>query len=167
MNTNLEKVFNLDPHRPVTEPETTPEQSEASARDLIESTVENLDKIDAALPLVLGLEASEREMDDLAKMATDGYQQLMDLGMNVEIKNASEIFNAAGNLLGHALSAKTAKINKKLKMIELQLKKKQLDLKEKLSEQSESDNTIAMGSATVLDRNTLLAEILNKKSPTG
>jgi hypothetical protein len=47
----------------------------------------------------------------------------MDLGMNVDSRWASDIFGVASTMLGHAITAKTAKLNKKLKMVDLQLKK--------------------------------------------
>jgi hypothetical protein len=45
---------------------------------------------------------------------------------NVDSRYA-EIFAVAGTMLGHALTAKTAKLNKKLKMVDLQLKKMKMD----------------------------------------
>jgi hypothetical protein len=79
------------------------------------------------LPAVRDLDASDREMDDLADMAKSSYNDLMDLGMQVDSRFASEIFGVASNMLGHAITAKTAKLNKKLKMIDLQLKKARMD----------------------------------------
>ena len=61
------------------------------------------------------LEESDKEMDDLAKMAVGSYQDLMNLGMNVEALMASEILSSASQFLGHAITAKQAKINKKIK----------------------------------------------------
>lgn len=158
MNTNLEKIFNLEHTEPVVlAPE--PEQTTAMITELTKS-VGNLDKINEALPQVVGLEASEHELDQLAQMATEGYQNLMELGMNVETRHASEIFGAASNLLGHALTARKNKIEKKLRMIELQLKKAALDQRA-----ADFSNTIPVsdGVATVIDRNALVAEILKKK----
>lgn len=158
MNTNLEKIFNLEHTEPVQlEPE--PHQTPAMITELTKS-VGNVDKINEALPQVVGLEASEREMDQLAQMATEGYQNLMELGMNVETRHAAEIFGAASNLLGHALTAKKNKIEKKLRMIELQLKKAALDQRA-----ADFTNTVPVsdGVATVIDRNALVAEILKKK----
>lgn len=158
MNTNLEKIFNLEHTEPVQlEPES--HQTPAMITELAK-TVGNVDKINEALPQVVGLEASEREMDQLAQMATEGYQNLMELGMNVETRHAAEIFGAASNLLGHALTAKKNKIEKKLKMIELQLKKAALDQRA-----ADFSNTVPVsdGVATVIDRNALVAEILKKK----
>lgn len=124
----------------------------------------NLQKIENALPQVRGLDASDNEMDELAQLAKDSYKDLMDLGMQVDSRFASEIFNSAGTMLGHAITAKTAKINKKLKMIDLQLKKAQLDQKA-ASQIKEIENT-PVGEAQLLDRNEMLKAILaNKKTP--
>jgi hypothetical protein len=157
MNTNLEKIFNLEPVKAKTEPEDV--ETPSTMLEELTKTVADIDKINEALPQVVGLEASEQEMDELAKMATEGYQNLMELGMNVETRHAAEIFGAASNLLGHALTAKKNKIEKQLKMIELQLKKASLDLKAK---DSNNDVNVIPGSATVIDRNSLIAEILKK-----
>jgi CRISPR/Cas system CMR-associated protein Cmr5 small subunit len=123
----------------------------------------NLEKIENALPQVRGLEASDTEMDELASMATNSYKDLMDLGMQVDSRFASEIFNSASSMLGHAITAKTAKINKKLKMIDLQLKKATLDQKAK--DKVEEIQSTPLGEGSLVDRNELLKSILaNKKS---
>ena len=98
-------------------------------QDVTETALTTLDKIEAALPQVRGLEAADNEMDELAMLATNSYKDLMDLGMQVEARFSSEIFNSASSMLGHAITARTAKINKKLKQLDLQLKKAQLDMK--------------------------------------
>lgn len=128
-----------------------------------QETYNNLEKIENALPQVRGLEASDGEMDELAQLATDSYKDLMDLGMQVDSRFASEIFNSAGTMLGHAITAKTAKINKKLKMIELQLKKATLD--QKVASKTEELENTPVGEGGLVDRNELLKQILaNKKS---
>jgi hypothetical protein len=113
------------------------------------------------LPQVRGLEASDNEMDDLAELAKNSYKDLMDLGMQVDSRFASEIFNSASSMLGHAITAKTAKINKKLKMLDLQLKKAQLD--HKISSKTEEIESTPMGEGNLLDRNELLKTILASK----
>ena len=127
-----------------------------------EDTLDTIDKIEKALPQVKGLEASDNEMDELAGLATGSYKDLMELGMQVDSRFASEIFNSAGTMLGHAITAKTAKLNKKLKMIELQLKKASLDQKV-ASQNQELDNT-PVGSGQALDRNELLRMLAAKSS---
>ena len=115
---------------------------------------ERIDKIDAALPAVRGLESADRDMDELADMAKSSYQDLMDLGMQVDSRFASEIFGVASNMLGHAITAKTAKLDKKLKMIDLQLKKARLD------QQTSDDPATPQAQGMVLNRNELLDRIM-------
>lgn len=127
-------------------------------------TYDTLSKIENALPQVRGLEASDTEMDSLADLATSSYKDLMDLGMQVDSRFASEIFNSASSMLGHAITAKTAKINKKLKMLDLQLKKAQLD--HKINSKTEEIESTPLGEGNLVDRNELLKSILanNKKT---
>lgn len=122
----------------------------------------NLEKIENALPQVRGLESSDTEMDELAKLAIDSFNDLSNLGMQVDSRFASEIFSVAGNMLGHAITAKTAKMNKKLKMIELQLKKATLD--QKLASKTEELDNTPLGEGSLIDRNELLKTILANKN---
>ena len=130
--------------------------------EVTENALSTLDKIEAALPQVKGLEAADNEMDELAAMATSSYKDLMDLGMQVESRFSSEIFNSASSMLGHAITAKTAKINKKLKMLDLQMKKAQLDAKN-AAKNEEVENT-PLGEGQSLDRNELLKMFNNKNN---
>ncbi len=151
MTKKLSELFDL----PVDEEVAELSADEPNIMEVITSeTLSNLDKIDTALPGVRGLEASDTEMDDLAKMAVESYKDLMDLGMNVEARLAKDILSSASQFLGHAITAKDAKINKKIKMIELQLKKAKLD-----QDTTEPEET-AQGQ--ILDRNELLAEVLKQ-----
>jgi membrane-associated HD superfamily phosphohydrolase len=142
-----------------------PEDSELTDNDLLEPVLDrsqeitqtaltNLEKIDAALPQVRGLEAADFELDELAELATNSFKDLQELGMQVESRFSSEIFSAAGTMLGHAITAKTAKINKKLKQLDLQLKKAALDQKQQ-TKTEEVENT-PLGEGKALDRNELL-----------
>lgn len=153
MNRKLEQLFDLPP------PESEPELQEPAADDIREQLVaidHNLDKIDSALPTVRGLEATDQEMDDLADLAKTSYEELMSLGMQVDSRFASDIFAVASNMLGHAITAKTAKLDKKLKMIDLQLKKARLD-----QNKPEDATPTVQGTGMVLSRNDLLEKILN------
>jgi hypothetical protein len=158
MTKKLEELFDMakneSPNGDLTMP--LPEQT----AEVTETALANLDKIEEALPQVKGLEAADTEMDELAALATSSYKDLMDLGMQVDSRFSSEIFGVASNLLGHAITAKTAKLNKKLKMIDLQLKKAALDQKT-ASKAEEIDNT-PMGEGKALDRNELLKALVSK-----
>jgi hypothetical protein len=129
----------------------------------IETAMTKVDKIDAALPSVRDLETSDREMDEIAQLAQDTFKDLMDLGMNVEARFSGEIFGNAARMLDTALSAKAHKVNKKLRMVDLQLKKASLDARLAKEQQSSGGEISADGEGIVLDRNTLLQQILNKK----
>jgi hypothetical protein len=85
----------------------------------------------------------------------------MDLGMQVDSRFSAEIFNSAGTMLNHAITAKTAKLTKKLKMIELQLKKAALDQKQ--SAKTEEIEATPLGEGQTLDRNELLKILSGKK----
>ena len=135
------------------------EKAEVSV--ITQEAYSNLEKIENALPQVRGLESSDTEMDELAKLAIDSFNDLSNLGMQVDSRFASEIFSVAGNMLGHAITAKTAKMNKKLKMIELQLKKAQLD--QKLASKTEELDNTPLGEGSLIDRNELLKTILASK----
>lgn len=131
-------------------------------KEITESALNNLEKIENALPQVRGLESADIEIDQLAELAQNSYKDLMDLGMQVDSRYSSEIFNVAGTMLGHAITAKTAKVSKKLKMIELQLKKAALDQKQS-SKEKEIEAT-PLGEGKALDRNEILKALLEKKA---
>jgi hypothetical protein len=158
MTKKLEELFNL----------ASPEESELDiqlpleATEVTQTALNNLEKIENALPQVRGLEAADGEMDELASLATNSYKDLMDLGMQVDSRFASEIFNSAGTMLGHAITAKTAKINKKLKMLDLQLKKASLDQKQ--SSKDKEIEATPLGEGKAFDRNEILKALLEKKT---
>jgi hypothetical protein len=161
MTRRLEELFDL-PSSTADTDETVPDI--AATQYSITEIDSAIDKIDAALPGIRDLETSDKEMDDLAVKATETFDDLMDLGMQVDSRYASEIFAVAGAMLGHALTAKTAKMNKKLKMIQLQLQKAKLDLdKEKAAGQADDDVPAATAEGQVLSRNDLLERLIGTR----
>jgi len=156
MTRKLEELFDLPPGDCESEP-TEPDTVPATQIQLKEIDA-TIDKIDQALPAVRGLDASDQEMDELANKAQETFDNLMDLGFNVDSRYASEIFAVAGTMLGHALTAKTAKLNKKLKMVELQMKKVKLD------REVQGDEPTATAHGQVLSRNDLLEMIKGSQS---
>ena len=169
MTKKLESLFNLPPSDNVED--TTPEQANAFIRDnqaVITEVDLAIDKIDAALPTVRDLETGDNELDELAKLAKDKAEDLIDLGMNVEPRFSGVILQTAGMLLGHAITAKTAKLDKKLKMVQLQLAKAKLDhqIKKDAGKAQDEDEPVE-GKGIVLDRNELLKQILGQKDQKG
>jgi len=127
MTDKLKEFFNL-PDDSVTQEIKDQVQESRAVLTEIDSV---LGRIDVALPTVKDLNDSDQELDELADMAKTKFQDLMDLGFNVDSRFAGEIFGVASNMLGHAISARTAKLNKKLRVVELQLKKARLDQQNK------------------------------------
>jgi uncharacterized membrane protein len=123
-----------------------------------------IDKIDIALPSVRDLEASDEEMDDLALLSKQAFNDLLDLGMSVDPRFGAQVLQVAASMMTNSITAKTAKIDKKLKMVELQLRKAALDQKERAlaskKDTGEGEETTAKG--VVMDRNALLKEILEQ-----
>lgn len=156
---NLEEILNLPESKKTikkAEKEKADEVAQPFLRDMSE-----FDKIAASLPAVKGLgDAADAEFDALAQRATDAYDDLMDLGMNVEARYSGRIFEVAGGMLKNAIDAKAAKIDKKLKMIELQLKKQKLD-----QDAGQEDGGIDVtGSGVIVsDRNSLIEKLKNMK----
>jgi hypothetical protein len=155
---NLEEILNLPESKKAikkAEKEKATVVAQPFLRDMSE-----FDKIAAALPAVKGLgDASDAEFDALAQRATDAYDDLMDLGMNVEARYSGRIFEVAGGMLKNAIDAKAAKIDKKLKMMELQLKKQKLD-----QDQGEDRGVDVTGSGVIVsDRNSLIEKLKNMK----
>lgn len=126
------------------------EQQQKTFREIAE-----FDKISAALPAVEGLgHMADTELNEVAEKAMSAYEDLMDLGMNVESRYSGRIFEVAGNMLRTNLDAKIAKLDKKLKMIDLQLKK------EKLDKEGSADAGFTEGEGYVItDRNSLIERL--------
>jgi hypothetical protein len=163
MTEKLSQLLNLPPL-----PETTKEQAESIVEEnkqIIETVDAAISKIDAALPMVHDLAMSDNELDELALMAKEKAEDLIDLGMNIDPRFAGVIMQTAGVMLGHAISAKTAKIDKKLKIINLQLAKAKLDhqiAKDSKTSDSSITETPVDGQGMILDRNDLLKQILDQ-----
>jgi hypothetical protein len=163
MTKKLEELFNL-PNADATTEET--EHTIAEHRELIADVDSAIDRIDAALPTVRDLETGDQELDELARLAQDKAEDLIDLGMNVEPRFSGVILQTAGVMLGHAITAKTAKLDKKLKMVQLQLAKAKLDHQIKKDTKEPAEAAIE-GQGIVLDRNELLKQILGQKDQKG
>tara|TARA_B100000902_G_C27295833_1_gene909871 strand:+ start:1376 stop:1873 length:498 start_codon:yes stop_codon:yes gene_type:complete len=129
------------------------EQNSETLRDIAE-----FDKISSALPAVKGLgEMADRELNEVADKAMEAYEDLMDLGMNVESRYSGRVFEVAGGMLKTSLDAKVAKLDKKLKMVELQLKKEKMD-----KEDSNDEGSFVHGEGAIItDRNSLLEKLKN------
>jgi hypothetical protein len=151
MTQRLEEVLNLSTQVPTLAPPAVRKPNKR-ARELAE-----FDQIATALPHAAGLGAgADMDLDEIASRALNAYDELMEMGMNTEPRYAASIFNVAATMLRHAKDARESKINKKLKIVELQLRKERQDYE---MTSTEPDMNIAGEGYVVTDRNSLLAKI--------
>lgn len=159
MTKKLEDLFNLEEKNKkplVHEPVENPHEDVQSLHD----TYKAVETITRDLPQIRELDnLEEKELDNLAAKAEQAYDDLMDLGMNVEVRYAGRIFEVASSMMTNAINAKTAKIDKKLKAVDLQLKKLKID-----KDSNEDPNDVINGQGYVItDRNELLKKLGQKE----
>ena len=160
MTKKLEDLLNLPESKEIIEQAEAQEQEQVKYEVAQANTfrdIEEFDKISSALPAVKGLgDMADKELNEVADKAMQAYEDLMDLGMNVESRYSGRVFETAGGMLKTSLDAKVAKLDKKLKMIELQLKKEKMDK----DSTAPGDGDIVNGAGYVVtDRNSLLEKL--------
>jgi hypothetical protein len=162
MTKKLEELLNLPESQEIIQEDAKPKRKQRKTKEELNDTlrkVADFDKITEALPKVKGLgDAADAELDEVAQRSMDAYDDLMDLGMNVESRYSSRIFEVAGQMLKTNLDAKVAKLDKKIKMVELQLKKDKLDHDTK---PKEAQGVIETEGFVVSDRNSLIEKLKN------
>jgi hypothetical protein len=162
MTKKLEEIFNMknaEESTPVEVVEEKDAQQKQEIRSLKDSDLA-IQNIAGDLPQIRELDAlEEKDLDHLASKAEQAYDDLMDLGMNVEVRYSGRIFEVASSMLKNAIDAKTAKVDKKLKAVDLQLKKLKID-----QDSPEDPNDILDGKGYVmLDRNELMKKLSGKE----
>ena len=175
MTKKLEELFNLEnadnEESPAVEEKTTEETTvtEVTAEEVeekhqqvrsVDDSYRAVQNITKDLPQIRELDGmGEKELDHLASKAEQAYDDLMDLGMNVEVRYSGRIFEVASSMLKNAIDAKTAKVDKKLKAVDLQLKKYKID-----KDSPEDPNDVLDGQGYVmLDRNELIKKLGGKE----
>jgi hypothetical protein len=135
MTQKLEELFDLGP---------------APSKEITEA-LETANQIESALPQV-SEDTLDKELDEIAGQAMESFENLQSLGMNVEARFSAPIFEAASKMLGHAVTAKLGKVQKKLKQTEILLKMQKMQHDMNKDSGVEADTI----EAEVWDRNELL-----------
>lgn len=158
MTKKLEEIFNLGEVEKSAK-QSVPAKVEPDEINSIDDTYRAVEAMTKGLPAIKELNnLDELELDHLAKKAEEAYDNLMDLGMNVEIRYSSRLFEVASSMMKNAIDAKTAKIDRKLKAVDLQLKKYKID-----KDANEDPNNVLNGEGYVItDRNELLKKLTQK-----
>ena len=158
MTKKLEELFNLESAEDKKPEESVPVPTHEQVKSLDDS-YRAVQEITRGLPQIKELdELDDKELDALANKAEQAYDDLMDLGMNVEVRYSGRIFEVAASMMGNAINAKTAKIDKKLKAVDLQLKKLKID-----NDSGNDPHDVINGAGYVItDRNELLKKLGGK-----
>ena len=156
MTKKLEELFNLEEaEKAAKKSAVKPEPEDVKS---IDDTYRAVASLTRDLPAIKELDnLDESELDHLAKKAEEAYDDLMDLGMNVEVRYSSRLFEVASSMMKNAIDAKTAKIDRKLKAIDLQLKKLKID-----KDNNEDPNVLNGDGYVITDRNELLKKLSQK-----
>ena len=139
MTKKLEELFNIpsmedEPDTELVEPDFDDEEetevvevdTETEIMEISEA-MELATRINTALAEVRGMEEHDGEMDEIAQKALDNFDQLMSLGMNLTDMAAGPVFSSATQMLKVALEARDSKVSRKLKQVDMMIKKANLD----------------------------------------
>ena len=153
MNTHLANTFDLPDYQQPNEDDIRAAME--NAQDL-EKTLKDINGFDAHDAEMDGIAIHDTEMDEISEMALSAHKDLLELGMNVDTRTAGEILGTSATMLKIAMDARNSKMDKKLKLIKLQMDKMKLD-----HALAKEDNTPVDGGALTMDRNELIAQIQN------
>ena len=170
MGTKLEEAFDLRPIKEAEESQSddfddtdpddakeaqknavTPKEAIEHATEIV-TALSAAEKVDHALTTVAGLNEHDTEMDEIAKEALESYMELKELGMNMADSHSGRVMEVAATMLKTALEARDAKVNRKLKTIDLQLKKMKID-------KAGGDEAVGPDDGMPFDRNVLLKSL--------
>lgn len=169
MTKQLEDAFGLRPIKEATtteednmpapqEPQETPEEK---ASRIIQA-LSTAEKVDHSLAVVTGLDQHDNDMDEIAQEAMEAYLEFKELGSQQADAHAARMMEVAANMLKTAMDAKDAKVNRKLKTIELQLKRMKLEQDAKKNAKTNDPSDTPEGYE--FDRNELLRRILGRNN---
>lgn len=157
MTKKLEEIFNLEQ----AEKEAAKLVSKKPDPDQINSLNDSykaVEDLTRDLPTIKELEDMDvQALDTLATKAEEAYENLMDLAMNVEVRYSSRIAEVASSMMKNAIDATSAKIDKRLKAVDLQLKKYKID-----KDNNEDPNMLNGQGYVITDRNELLKKLTGK-----
>lgn len=148
----LEDTFNIDSQIDPDEFENDEQATGVPSPEDLSEALSQAKNLERQFSKMDHYDTHDREMDELAQLAIDAHKNLQDLGMNVEIRHAGEIFSSSSQMLKIAVDAKNNKVEKKLRLLKLQMDKLKLDRQFK-------EGDAVDGTAVKLDRNELLRQI--------
>jgi len=152
-NTDSDEIDDTDPddEKEAQKNAVTPKEAIEHATEIV-TALSAAEKVDHALTTVAGLNEHDTEMDEIAKEALESYMELKELGMNMADSHSGRIMEVAATMLKTALEARDAKVNRKLKTIDLQLRKLKVD-------KAGGEETVGAPDGMPYDRNQLIESL--------
>ena len=98
MTKKLEELLNLPDSKEMIKDAKNQEKANSAVVEQKETLrdIAEFDKIASALPSVKGLgDKADNELNDIADRALQSYEDLMDLGMNVESRYSGRVFDVS------------------------------------------------------------------------
>jgi len=98
MTKKLEELLNLPDSKEIVDEAKSEEKQNKRETAIVEQgetfdALQEMDKIASALPKVKGLgDKADSELEDISNRALSAYEDLMDLGMNVEARYSGRVF---------------------------------------------------------------------------
>ena len=166
MTKKLEETFNINPIEDEEEIDETPTVEESrELTEILNAEITTTEKIDAALPMVQDLNQHDKEMDEIHQKALNAFEELFSLGMNVEVHAGAKLMETANQMLKTAMEAKDSKVDRKLKMLNLQMQKAKLDHQiEKEEKKNKDEDDFETEGRVVMDRNELMKRLSQAQS---
>jgi len=157
MTKKLEEIFNLEQAEKEAA-KLAPKKPDPDAINSLDDSYKAVEQLTRDLPAINELEDMDvQALDTLASKAEEAYENLMDLAMNVEVRYSSRIAEVASSMMKNAIDAKSAKIDKRLKAVDLQLRKYKID-----KDNNEDPNMLNGQGYVITDRNELLKKLTGK-----
>lgn len=119
------------------------DKDESAKLSHLKERMETLDKIDLALDKVNRLDSLDEELDAIASHAIQSHSELFEKAGSYADGHAGSIYDVSARYLSIALDAKGSKLTRKLKTIELQLKKAKLEQDEKKKSDEDDDEGLS------------------------
>lgn len=121
----------------------------------------SMEKVELALEKVGELDEMDEELDSISTEALQSYSELFERAGTFADSHAGKIYEVSAQLLKIALDAKDSKLDRKLRTIEMQLKKAKLESDSKKN-QGDDDGDKGLTEGQVMDA---LAEIKSSINP--
>ena len=97
-----------------------------------------------------------KETDDIRQKAIDAFDDIMELGKNVDPSRSARMFEVAGQFLKTGLDAVNSKADKQLKVAKLKMEAKKLQIDD------ETLDKLDHGIEIFTDRNSLLKKLIDE-----